>query len=162
MKSLYPRLLAAVIISLLFSIVPLPDFLSGIRPPIVLLFILYVQFYLPAFFSLTAILLIGLCMDVLLATILGQHAMALVLASWLLNSRARRFQFFSIGQQMLLVGLVCFIYQFSLLLVDIVSAANYHWFSALACALLGMFFWPWLKILADDSFFLKSPVSHPR
>ncbi len=155
MDSVYLRLLTAVAITLIFSIFPMPEILSGLRPPLTLLLILYIQLFLPAYYSLFVVLLISLCMDVLMSTVMGEHAFALFLVGWAINNRARRFQFFAMGQQMLIVGFLCMIYQAALLSIDAFSGFHYSMYTIISSAVIGMLFWPWLKILADDVILLK-------
>lgn len=154
MRSLNTRLFFAVIVSLSFAIFPLPEAISGWRPPFALMLLLYVQCFLPTYFSLMFLSVLGLCMDALLSTVLGEHVFALVLTTWIFNGKARRFRFFSMGQQILLLGVFCFIYQTALLLVNAFSGFHYSWIMVLASTATGMFFWPWVKVLADDTLLL--------
>ena len=105
------RLLLSLMLAFGLSILPLPDILSDFRPPWLLLFVLYIQFFQPNYFSVTLLVFIGVCLDVLLSTVIGEHAFALVLTTWVASGKVRRFNFFAVAQQMALVGLCCFVYQ---------------------------------------------------
>ncbi|QDP72452.1 rod shape-determining protein MreD [Legionella israelensis] len=154
MKSLNMRLIIAIIITLIFSIFPLPAAISGCRPPFTLMLLLYIQCFLPNQFNLLLIFIVGLCMDALMSTVMGEHVFALSLTTWIFNGKSRRFHFFTMGQQMLLIGAFGFIYEFSLFLVSYFSGFYYSWIMVLASSVFGMFFWPWIKILADDTLLL--------
>lgn len=145
------RLLLALLIVLGLTILPLPDLLTGLRPPCLLLFILYVQFFMPGYFSLTALFLLGLCLDVLLATILGEHALTLLLTTWLASGMAPRFKFFPMGQQMALIGLLACVYQFVILFTDAFSGYPYNISAVIGSALISMLLWPWIRVLADGA-----------
>ncbi|MDA9272277.1 rod shape-determining protein MreD [bacterium] len=155
MITLNARLLLALLMVLVLTILPLPTFIANFRPPWVLLLVLYVQFFLPSYFRVTGVFFLGLCLDVLLSTVIGEHAFALLLTSWLAADKTRRFNFFSTIQQMLLLSLFCLVYQFMIYLLDASLGYNYGIISALEAALFGMLFWPWLKLLADHTLFYK-------
>ncbi|STX37869.1 rod shape-determining protein MreD [Legionella feeleii] len=94
MNSLNLRLIIAIMLALVLTILPLPDLLVGLRPPWVLMLVLYLQYYLPDHFNISLLVIIGLMLDVLLATVIGEHAFALCFVSWIASNKARRFSFF--------------------------------------------------------------------
>ena len=144
------RLTAVLTAALVLSILPMPELFHGFRPPWILLLLLYVEYYLPNKFNICIILFIGLLLDVLLATVIGEHSFALLFTTWIASSKARRFQFFSMLQQICLIGFFCFMYQFLISLIDGLLGFNYSIYMSLASAGLGMFFWPWLRLLGDN------------
>lgn len=151
MSTLNLRLLIATILVLALTILPLPAILLGFRPPWVLLLILYWQFFIPDHFNVALLLIIGLALDVLLSTVLGEHAFALSLVSWLASSRARRFRLFTMGQQMALIGICCLLYQALILMID-ASLGFYHGFLVfLGSTVISIILWPWVRLIADDS-----------
>ena len=87
------------IVALILSILPMPELISAFRPPWVLLLVLYIEYFLPGNFKLTTLLIVGLLLDVLLSTVIGEHSFALLLVTWIASSKSRRFQFFSMMQQ---------------------------------------------------------------
>lgn len=157
MNSQTRRLTLALVTALLLSILPLPQAWTALRPPWVLLLMLYVRFYLPGSFRVGVVMFAGLCLDVLLATVMGEHSFALLLATWLAGSKARRFGFFSTGQQVGFVGLLCLVYQGSNALVNALSGYHYSLLSVVGSALFGLIFWPWAKALADATL-IKAPL----
>lgn len=151
MKNFRLRLWVGFIGVLVLSILPIPELFSSFRSPWVLLLILYMEYYLPSSFMPIILLVLGFLLDVLLATVLGEHAFALLLTTWLASSKSRRFQFFSMAQQICLIGFFCFVYQSLLSLTDALLGFHYSMLMPPICALLGMFFWPWIRILGDSS-----------
>ena len=162
MNTLTFRFIFAVFLTLALTIIPLPEALAVFRPPWVLMFVLYVQFFLPRYFRITWVFLLGLSMDVLLASVIGEHAFALLLASIFASSKTRRFHFFSIAQQMILIALFCSVYQFILVLIDAALGYNNEALFALGTVLITMTFWPWVKLLADSTLLpeVKDSVIH--
>ena len=132
------RILFAFIFVLVLTILPLPNLLAGFRPPWVLLFVLYMQMCLPKYFNLILVFFMGLCLDVLSSTLMGQHVFAIFFATWVASTKTRRFNFFPLGQQMPLIFLFCFIYQALILLVDAFLGNSYNMVAAAGSACLGM------------------------
>jgi rod shape-determining protein MreD len=151
MNDIRLKLLIAFIVALALSILPMPELISGVRPPWVLLLVLYIEYYLPNKFHCTTLLLVGLVLDVLLSTVIGEHSFALLLVSWLASTRTRRFQFFSIMQQIVLVGLFCCLYQSIIALIDALLDFNHSLYAPFVSALFSMFIWPWVRLLGESS-----------
>lgn len=153
------RVFLGLLMSLGLAIIPLPEMIHSFRPCWTLLFILYVQFYLPSQFSVMVLLLFGLCLDVLMSSALGEHGLALLLAVWLASTKTRRFTFFTLAQQTLFVGLLCFVYQLTFFTIDALLAYHVQLSMMLASTFISMLMWPWLRILADDA--LQQPNKYP-
>ena len=151
MNDIRLKLLIAFIGVLVLSILPMPELISDFRPPWVLLLILYIEYFIPGKFHITTLVLVGLVLDVLLSTVIGEHSFALLLVTWLASTRSRRFQFFSMMQQIILVGVFCFIYQAIISVTDALLSYNYSIVMPIASALLSMFIWPWIRLLGDGS-----------
>ena len=152
MKNLYLRISTGLVAALILSIMPMPEFMGAFRPPWILLMVLYIEFFLPDNFKITALLLIGLFMDVLLSTVIGQHSFALLLVTWVASSKSRRFHFFSMIQQIIFIGFFCLLYQAIISFNDAMMGYNYSVLLPITSALTGMFIWPWIRLLGDSSF----------
>lgn len=149
MITLNIRMFLALFIAFVLSIIPLPEMMVGFRPPWILIVTLYIQFYLPSYFNVILLLFLGLCLDVLLSTVIGEHAFALLLTTWLATGKARRFNFFSMGQQMMLIAVFCLLYQLIIILVDAFLGYNVWPWMVVGTGLFSMLFWPWVRILGD-------------
>lgn len=157
MNVIYPRLILAFILALALTILPMPELLNGIRPSWVLLLVLYLQFYLPDYFQVWALFVVGLILDVLLSTVIGEHAFALTVTAWLINSKSRRFYFFSIGQQMALIGLFSAIYQGLLMIITASLGFHTGWIGFVGSVVSSVILWPWVRLVLEDTL-LKSAV----
>lgn len=149
------RLFFVFVMAFILMIFPLPHLMMGFRPPVILLLVLYIQYFLPQYFNTTALLLIGLCMDVLLSTVIGEHAFALLLTTWIASGKSRRFAFFSMGQQMMLISILCFIYQLIIFLIDAFLGYHHGIWSMAGAAFLSMLAWPWIRIFADSALLMR-------
>lgn len=145
------RVFLGLFMTLGLAIIPLPEIIHSFRPCWTLLLILYIQFYLPQQFRIIVVLVFGLCLDVLMSSVLGEHGLALLLAIWLASTKARRFTFFSLGQQTLFVGLLCFLYQLTFFAIDGLLAYHVQLSMMVASTFVSMLLWPWLRMLADDA-----------
>lgn len=151
MTNLRLRLCTGFIGALILSILPMPELISAFRPPWILLLVLYIEYFLPGNFKLTTLLIVGLLLDVLLSTVIGEHSFALLLVTWIASSKSRRFQFFSMMQQICLIGFFCLCYQAVISFIDALLGFNYSLFMPFISALLSMFIWPWIRLLGDGS-----------
>ena len=109
------------------------------------------DYLLPNYFNIFLLFFLGLCLDVLLSTVIGEHVFALVLTTWFVAGKVRRFYLFSMGQQMVLVALFCLVYQSILFLIDAFLGYNNGPWLIVGTALFSMLFWPWVRVLADST-----------
>ena len=147
----YMRITIIFLIVMILSIIPLPDWADIARPAFVFMVWIYLRIFMPERFSLFFLVLNGILLDCLLYTPIGMHSFAMLLSLWLINARARRFVFFNLVQQMLLVFSLTVFYLF-LLLGAHLFMGNYinamqPFFIGVSTALV----WPWLKVTLDDS-----------
>ncbi len=150
MNNLSIKLFLAFLATLALSILPMPESFAVFRPPWVLLLLLYMEYFIPGAVSIVTLLFIGLLLDVLLATVIGEHSLSLLLVVWLATTRSRRFRFFSMFQQIILVGIFCFLYQLTINLSDAFLSFNYSLVAPFASAFLSMFLWPWIRLLGES------------
>lgn len=151
-----PRLIMAFILALALTIMPMPEFFGGVRPLWIMLLVIYIQCYLPEYFNLPVILVIGVILDVLLATVIGEHMFAIALVTWIISFKARRFYFFSMEQQMALIGTLCFIYELILWVVDSFLGYSISLVAVIGSAMISLLLWPWIRMIADDALLSKS------
>lgn len=136
------RFIMCLGITLLLSMIALPEEIRVFRPPFVLLYALYFQFYSEKFFGVAGLFLLGLCVDVCSVSLLGEHAFALVFTAGYAASKRRRFESASFTNQPLLIMWLCFIYQLILQLIELIIGSPQSWWSAPLTALMGAWFWP--------------------
>ena len=152
------RLFFTLIIAFSLTILPLPDLIMGFRPPWILLFVLFIQFFLPHYFNITLLFLLGLCLDVLLSTVIGEHGFALITSTWFAAGKARRFNFFSTIQQVMIVALCCLIYQLVIFLVDAFLGYNNASWMVVGTVLLSMCCWPWVVWVLANGLLLNREI----
>lgn len=156
MKNIQLRICVAFISVLVLSILPMPELFSSFRPPWVLLLVLYIEYYLPGRFQLLTLLFVGLILDVLLSTVLGEHSFAMLLVTWIASTRSRRFQFFPMTQQIFLIGFFCLFYQSIIAFIDALQAYHYSLLMPVTSASISMLIWPWIRVLGDSTLLIGS------
>ncbi len=144
------RLFFALFFVFVLIIIPIPDVLMDFRPPWLLLLVLYIQLFLPDYFNVPVLFFIGLCLDVLLSTVIGEHAFALLLTTWFAAGKARRFSFFSLIQQMMLIAVFCLIYQLIIFFIEAFLGYHNGLLGVFGSAAIGMMLWPWVRMLAES------------
>jgi rod shape-determining protein MreD len=131
-----------VVIGLVLTLVTLPDWIRFARPNFVVLIVLYWSIMNPRVGGLTLAFFAGLMLDAFNGVILGQHALALCLASAIAIKSHLRMRVVPVLQQAMYVLLLLVIYEFVIFWID---GATGHaltdwrrWITPLAGALL----WP--------------------
>jgi rod shape-determining protein MreD len=138
--------LAAAIALTLF---PLPDVLDAMRPYWVALVLLYWCLETQDLVTLGLAFLIGLVLDLLTGSLLGLHALSLVIMMYLANRFRARLRFFPPWQQALSV--LALLVNDRIILLWIISLRGEP-LPSLAFwlpAIVGTLLWPWLFLLLD-------------
>lgn len=110
MSFLHFRVAFAIVLALLLTILPFPVMVENFRPNWIILLLLYFEIYLPSYSYASLSVLIGIILDVLLYTLIGQHAFILGLTLWFASTKTRRFYCFNLSQQIAFVGFLSFFY----------------------------------------------------
>ena len=144
-------LVAALFVALLLTLFPLPPLLEPLRPYWVALVLIYWSMEVQDPVPLGAAFLVGLLLDLLLASLLGLHAFSLVVLVYLVRRFRARMRFFPPWQQALAV--------LALLLNDRVillwattllgePVPTWHYWLA---PLVGTALWPWIFLALDQA-----------
>lgn len=129
---------------ILLMMLPMPDFAVWSRPAWVLLILIYWNMTLPHRVNLMSAWFLGILLDVLNGTLLGEHALALVIVSYLVVRIHSRMHMFHVVQQGMSVFFLVMIYQFVIYGVQgflgELRGGWLYWSPALTSMLL----WPWI------------------
>jgi rod shape-determining protein MreD len=140
-------ILISFLLALMLSIMPLPDWAINFRPQWLPLVLIYWVIALPHRVSLGVAWILGFLLDGLYGTVLGEHALALVIVAYVAEKLYRQLRMFPLMQQALSVFLFIILYQGLLLWIQGVlgQLPNVRWFWI--SALTSMIIWPWLFTL---------------
>ncbi len=139
---LWPAVLLSFLVALVLTLVPLPAVLQPWRPSWIALVVVYWVLHEPRSVGLFSAWLAGLILDTLRGVLLGQHALALVIAGFIALQFHLRIRVFPVGQQMATVFMLIAVYEFFLFWVDGVtgepSSSWRRWLSVVSSAAV----WP--------------------
>ncbi|MGA9851389.1 MAG: rod shape-determining protein MreD [Gammaproteobacteria bacterium] len=134
---------ATYLVALLLAIWPLPDWVQPFRPAWVVLATIYWCLFLPHRVGLLVTFVIGILVDTLTGSLLGEHALALLLVAWVTLKLHLQIRVYPWWQQAPVVFALMLLYTFVLYWIDgmlgFTQGALLRWMPALITALL----WPW-------------------
>lgn len=140
----------SLVAALLLTAMPLPDWATAWRPAWVAMVLVYWCMALPERVGVGIAWLLGLLIDVLKGTLLGQHAAGLCIVALITVKHHRRIRVFPLAQQALFVGFMLTLYLLPTLWVSgmmgLPPQGAISWFPILTSILL----WPWLFIILRD------------
>ncbi|MES9857522.1 MAG: rod shape-determining protein MreD [Sedimenticola sp.] len=138
------------LIALMLTILPLPEWAQILRPQWHTLVLIYWILALPQRVGVGVGWLIGILVDVMTGTLLGQHALSLALIAYITQETHLRVRLFPLWQQSLSV----------LMLLQIEKVLSFWVMGAVSLPtptlgywippLVGMLLWPWLYIVLRD------------
>jgi rod shape-determining protein MreD len=145
----------SVALGLVLAIVPLPEWLSPVRPDLALLAVIYWILASPRIAGLGYAWLAGLFLDVLRGMTLGQHALAFVLVAFLTHRAQLRMRMFPILHQAAAVMVLLAVYHFVLFWTDGLTGHGYTGWNRWLPVLSGALLWP-LIVAAGDTLTRRS------
>jgi len=142
-------LAASLVAVLALTLMPLPEALADARPYWAALVMIYWNLEAGRLRQLGQAFCGGLVLDLLTGSLLGQHALSLVIISYLVERFRFRIRFFPPWQQAAVVMLLLFNDRVvQLWIIGLVGDRwpSWQWWLA---PVAGMLLWPWLFLLLD-------------
>lgn len=144
----------AIFITLLIAIVlamlPMPDWTIWLRPAWVLMVLIYWSMMLPYRVGVGLAWFVGLIVDLLNGTLLGEHALAFTIVIYFISRMHIRLRMYPLLQQGISILVFVALYQFILFCIQgfigALPSSNLYWLSSVTSMLL----WPWLFVLMRD------------
>jgi rod shape-determining protein MreD len=112
------RILLSVLATLVLTVLPLPPWLDVLRPPFLVLAVLFWSVNAPRTGGIALGFFAGLTLDVFQGPILGQHALALALVSYIAVREHQRIRSKPHFQQALIVFAALAVYEFVVFAID--------------------------------------------
>lgn len=139
----------SLLVALVLTVVPLHPVLQPLRPYWVALVLIYWHLESERLHELGPAFALGLLVDVLTGSLLGRHALSLVVLNFLLRRFRNRIRFFPPWQQALAVGALLLNDRVvHLWVVGLLEGAWPSWTFWLP-PLAGIAVWPWLFLMLD-------------
>ena len=138
-----------IIAAVLLSLLPVPEILAPFKPYWVALVVIYWSLETRQILNLGLAFLIGLLVDVLSGSLMGLHALSLVIMVFLVQRFRSRLRFFPPWQQAL--SIFALLVNDRIILIWIIALLGEplptwkYWLPPL----VGMVLWPWLFLLLD-------------
>lgn len=142
-------LYGGLLVSVLFTVFPLPAGISEARPYLLALLIAYWIMEAPQSVGLGTAFVAGLVADLVTASPLGEQALRLVVVAFLVQRFRARLRFFPLWQQALAIGLLLLNDRIIAALINAVIGGGWPTWSSWMSPALGMMLWPWLFVLLD-------------
>ncbi len=138
------------VLALILVVLPLPEWAQPLRPPWPAMVLIYWCIALPDRVGVGVGWTIGILLDVLSGSLLGQHALGLSVVAFLAVKLHQRIRLFPLWQQALTVLVLLLVDR--LLTLWVAGATGepapplWYWVPPL----VGMLLWPWLFIVLRD------------
>ena len=142
--------IATTIGAFMLAIMPLPDWAIEFRPDWVTLVLIYWAMAVPSRIGVTVAWLAGLLLDVSYGTLMGQHAIGMVIVIYFIHIQHQRLRVASLLQQSIVIFFLLLIKQLLILWVDgMVGRAPDSWLFFMP-AITSTLLWPWTYLILRD------------
>jgi rod shape-determining protein MreD len=136
-----------MLLALILQVLPLPDWLSAVRPSFIVLVAVYWSVYAPHAGGIFAPWLAGLSLDVFKGDVLGQNALAIALVAYIAMSLHQRLRNQTLIQQSLFVFAVLTLNEFVVWAIEGWGGHSvstpWRWIQPMIGAML----WPFVALL---------------
>ncbi|HHJ19707.1 MAG TPA: rod shape-determining protein MreD [Gammaproteobacteria bacterium] len=150
MDSLRVTFVISGLVAIALTILPMPDWAVFYRPDWVALVVFYWNLQFPERFNIGTSWTLGLVLDLLLGSSLGQHALALSLASYLAIRLNKPFKLLPPILQILSVTLILTLYRGMIVWISGISGAPAGLGAAWMPLISSVLLWPWIYILLRE------------
>ncbi|MCD6040075.1 MAG: mreD [Gammaproteobacteria bacterium] len=137
-------ILISFLIAFILTLLPLPSWAVWLSPAWVLMILVYWVIAAPERINIGCACIAGIFLDVLQGTLLGEHALALILVIYLVTRVHSRLRMFALLQQSMIIFLFVLLYQGILFCIQgflgILPSSWLYW----SCSLTSMLLWPWV------------------
>lgn len=142
--------LVSLALMLALAVVPLPDAIAPFRPDWVAVILLYWSLVAPRRFSLMTAFWMGIALDTLSGSLLGQHALALLLVVYLAERFHLQLRVFPVSQLAFVVLVLLGLYEFILFWIDGVAGRTVPLIERWAPPLAGTLAWLLMLVFFDS------------
>lgn len=140
----------SIIVALMLTALPMPDWAAVWRPAWVGLVIIYWCMALPSRIGILVAWFSGILLDVLAGTLLGQHALALSVVAFVTLQFYRQVRVLPLWQQGITIFGLVFVHQVLVLWINGIQGMPVPVSAYWASPLISMVLWPWVFIVLRD------------
>jgi rod shape-determining protein MreD len=141
----------SIVIAIFLAILILPHWAQYFRPQWILLVLIYWSLYSSGRIGAGVAWCLGILLDLLNGTLLGEHALALTLVIYLVIKLQRQIRMFPMMQQIIMVFIISLIYLAIIYILQSIfdvspSGGFLYWITAAISAIC----WPWVSRLLNS------------
>ena len=140
-----------IVVALMLTVVPLPDWLVAFRPDWLALTLIYWAMILPRTWSVGSAWLVGLVLDVTQGTLLGQHALALCFIAFVTVRLHLLMRVFPMSQLTATVFSLLALYQFILFWINGVAGISAPSIAYWGPVISGTLLWPVITLFLNGA-----------
>ncbi len=130
------------LLAFMLTLVPMPEWAIWFRPAWIMLVLIYWNVTSPQRVNLGAACIVGIMLDLLNGTLLGEHAFAMIVTSYFVLKMQARIKMFPLLQQTFCVWLMVFLYQLLIYCIQgfigELPKTKWYW----ASSFVSMLLWP--------------------
>lgn len=136
-----------MVAAFMLAIMPLPNWAVELRPEWVTLVLIYWAMTVPSKIGVTMAWFTGLLLDVSYGTLMGQHAIGMVLVIYVIHIQHQRLRVASLLQQAIVIFGLLFVKQLLILWVDgMLGRAPGSWLYFMP-TVTSTVLWPWVYLI---------------
>jgi rod shape-determining protein MreD len=140
----------SIALAFFIMIVPMSETLSALRPFVLALVMMFWILETPGKMGLGRVFLIGLLLDVVSFSMLGEHAFRLLLMAGIVHQVRNQFRFYPIWQQSLAILAILYLDQVLLAVIRLFQGLQQQPIEAWLSPVLAFLIWPWLYMFLDN------------
>lgn len=141
---------ASFFVAFVLTLLPMPDWTAMLRPAWVLMVVIYWNMMMPYRVNIGVAWFVGLLLDVLNGTLLGEHALAMVMVSYIVVKIHTRLRMSPLLQQAISVLALTLFYQFIIYCVQGFIGDLPRGWLYWASSVMSMLLWPWVLSILQD------------
>lgn len=140
----------SLIIAFILTLLPMPGWTVWLRPEWILLVVIFWTMFFPERFNVGMAWIVGIFLDALAGTLLGEHAIALTIVAYLVVRMHSRLRMYPLLQQGFNVLMLALLYQFILFCIQGFLGELPNSWLYWSSSFISMLLWPWIVSLMRD------------
>jgi rod shape-determining protein MreD len=143
-------IILTIVFAFMLTIMPIPEWAMEFRPDWVTLVLIYWAMAMPEKVGVTIAWIVGLMLDVSHGSVMGQHALGLVIVIWIIHVQHQRLRVASLVQQAVVILFLLFLKQLLVLWVSGIMGRTPDSWLYFMPSLTGAIIWPWTYLVLRD------------
>ena len=143
-------IVASFVAAFMLTALPLPDWVVSWRPAWVVLVLSYWCLALPQRIGVVIAWGIGLLLDVMHGSLLGQHAFGLAVVAYVVVMYHQQIRVYPLFRQAFVIGSLVFVYSSLMLIIYNFLGSLKYGYDYLLAAVTSALLWPWVFIVLRD------------